>query len=43
MSTSADTVKELPEKALTQEQIHLIPKSPGKMSDELKVQTRQVD
>ena len=42
MSTSADTVKELTEKALTEEQRHLIPKLPGQTTDEIKVLTRQV-
>ena len=42
MSASADTVKELTEEALTEEQRHLIPKLPGQTTDELKVPTRQV-
>ena len=42
MSASADTVKELREEALTEEQIHLIPKLPGQTTDEIKVPTRQV-
>ena len=42
MSASADTFKELTEKALTEEQRHLIPKLPGQATDEIKVPTRQV-
>ena len=40
MSASVDTVKELTEEALTEEQIHLIPKLPGQTTDEIKVLTR---
>ena len=42
MSASADTVKELTDIDLTEEQIHLIPKLPGQTADEIKVPTRQV-
>ena len=42
MSASADTVKELTEEALTEEQRHLIPKLLGQTTDELKVPTKQV-
>ena len=42
MSASVDPVKELSDHDFTEEQIHLIPKLPGQMSDEIKVPTRQV-
>ena len=46
MSTSADTVKELTDIDLTEEQIHLLPKLPGQTTDATlkytKVPTRQV-
>ena len=42
MSTSADSVKELTEEALTEVQRHLIPKLPGQTTDELKFLTRWV-
>ena len=42
MSASADPVKELTEEELAEQQIHLIPKLPGQMRDEIKIPTRQV-
>ena len=42
MSTSVDPVKELSDQGFTEEQIHLIPKLPGQMTDEIKVPTREV-
>ena len=42
MSASADPVKELTEEDFMEEQIHLIPKFPGQITDEIKIPTRQV-
>ena len=42
MSTSVDHIKELSDEDFIEEQIHLIPKLPGQMSDEMKVPTREV-
>ena len=37
MSTSVDPIKELSDQDFTEEQIHLIPKLIGQISDEIKV------
>ena len=42
MSTSVESIKELPDEDFTEEQIHLIPKLPGQTSDEIKIPTREV-
>ena len=42
MSTSVAPTKELSEEDFTKEQIHLIPKFPGQMTDEIKIPTREL-
>ena len=42
MSTSVEPIKELFDEDFAEEQIHLIPKLPGQISDEIKIPTRGV-